>query len=76
MSRFARPALRLIVGPAAVAALAGFELRHGGLLVEVAVGWAVFMFCIVAIAAWGRFQLERDRRRLESLAGRRARGTR
>ena len=72
MSHLASPTLRLIIGPAAVAALAGFELRHLGILAAVAVGWCVFVLCILAIGAWGNFQLERTRRRLRSLAGRRS----
>ena len=76
MSHLARPTLRLIIGPAAVAALAGFELRHAGVVAAVAVGWCTFVLCVVAIEAWGKLQLERTRRRIQSRADRRASRTR
>jgi hypothetical protein len=69
----ARPTMRLIIGPAAVAALAAFELRHAGTFATVAVGWCMFVLCIVAIGAWGKFQLERTRRRLQSRSRRASR---
>jgi len=66
MLHVARPALRLIIGPALVAAFAGLELRHGGTLAALAGAWFVFMICVFGITAWGRLQLERSRRRLQS----------
>jgi hypothetical protein len=76
MSHLARPTLRLVIGPAVVAAFAGFELRHAGTFAAAAAGWCVFMISVVALAAWGRLQMERTRRRLQSLRSRRASKTR
>jgi hypothetical protein len=66
MFHLARPGLRLIIGPALVAAFAGFELRDGGTLAALAGAWCVFVICVFGIEAWGRLQLERGRRRLQS----------
>ena len=76
MLHLARPALRLVVGPAVVAAFAGFELRHAGLLAAIAVGWCVFAICVLAIATSGKIQLERSRRRLQIRHSRRSSRTR
>jgi hypothetical protein len=65
--------LRLGVAPGAVAALAAFELWHGGALTALGVGWLVFVLCVFAVAAWGKFQLDRTRRRLRSLGAQRSR---
>jgi hypothetical protein len=66
MLRLARPALRLIVGPGAVAAFTGFELRNAGAFAALAGGWCVFAICIFALGMWGNIQLERSRRRLQA----------
>jgi hypothetical protein len=76
MFHVARPALRLIIWPALVAAFAGFELRHGGTVAAVACVWWVFMICVFGIEAWGKLQLERSQRRLQSLRSRRPNRTR
>jgi hypothetical protein len=60
MSHLARPTLRLIVGPAVVAAFAGFELRHAG---TVAGAWCVFAICVLALGAWGKIRIARAERR-------------
>ncbi len=76
MSHLARPTLRLIIGPGVVAAFAGFELWHGGAFAAVAGAWCVFVICVFGIEAWGRLQLERSRRRLQSGRSRRPTRTR
>ena len=76
MFHLARPALRLIIGPAVVAAFAGFELRNAGTLAAAAGAWCVFMICVFGIEAWGKLQLERSRRRLQSRRSRRPNRTR
>jgi len=76
MSQLARPTLRLIVGPAVVAAFAGFELRHTGTLAAIAAGWCVFVLCVLAIGAWEKIQLERTRHRLPARRSRRSGRTR
>jgi hypothetical protein len=76
MVHLVRPTLRLIIGPAAVAAFAGFELRHAGSFAAVLVAWCVFVLCILAIGGWGKLQLERSLRRLRSRSSRRSNGTR
>jgi hypothetical protein len=68
--------LRLIIGPAVVAGLAGFELRHVGTFAAAVGGWCVFMICVFALAAWGKIQLERTRRDLRSLRSGRSSRTR
>jgi hypothetical protein len=68
MPRFLGSAiLRLVVAPGAVAAFAAFELWHAGALTALGVGWLVFVLCVFAVAAWGKFQFEQTRRRLRSL---------
>jgi len=76
MFHLARPALRLIIGPAAVAAFAAFELRNAGTLAALAGAWSVFVICVFGINAWGKLQLERSRRRLQSRRSRRSNRTR
>lgn len=76
MSHLARPTLRLIIGPAAVAAFAGFELRHAAAFAAIAGSWCVFVLCVFGIRAWGKLQLERSQCRLRSLRGRRSHRTR
>jgi len=66
----------LLIGPAAAATFAAFELWHAGTLAAISVGWLVFVLCMFAIGTWGKFQLERSRRRLLSLRGQRSRKTR
>jgi len=68
--------LRLVVAPAAVAAFAVYELWREGPLVAIGFGWVVFVVCVIAIDAWGRFQLERTRRRIQALRARGSRNTR
>src|SRR5581483_8352260 len=60
MVRLARPALRLVVAPAAVAAFAGFEFRSAGAVAALAGGWCVFAICIFAIGMWGNLRFERS----------------
>ena len=76
MSHLARPTLRLIIGPAIVAAFAGFELRHAGAFVAVAGAWLVFAICVFTLSAWGKVQLARTERRLQALRRRRSSRTR
>jgi predicted ester cyclase len=71
MSRLAGPLLRLVIGPASVAAFAGFELRHSGVFVAVAGAWLVFTICVFTLSAWGKIQLARTERRLHALRRRR-----
>jgi hypothetical protein len=75
MAHLARLALRLVVGTAAVAGFAGFELRHAGALTAIAVSWSVFTSSVFAITAWGQIQLVRSERRMQSLRSRRSRRT-
>lgn len=76
MTNLARLALRLVVGPVAVAGFAGFQLRHAGPLTAIAVSWIAFVGCVFAIAASGNMQLARSARRLESRRSRRTSRTR
>jgi hypothetical protein len=76
MSHLARPTLRLIIGPTAVAAFAGFELRHAGTFPAVAGAWCVFAICVLALGAWGKIQIARTERRLRSRRSRRSSRTR
>lgn len=71
MSRLARPTLRLIVGPATVAAFAGFELFDMSPLGAAAGAWLVFAICVFTLSAWGKIQLARTERRLQALRSRR-----
>jgi hypothetical protein len=73
MSHLARPLLRRIVGPAAVALFAGFELRHAGALAALAGAWLVFAICVVTLTAWGKIHLARTERRLQARRRRRSR---
>jgi hypothetical protein len=76
MSHLARPTLRLVIGPAIVAAFSGFELRHAGAFVAVAGAWLVFAICVFTLSAWGKVQLARTERRLQALRRRRSSRTR
>jgi hypothetical protein len=76
MSHLARPTLRVIIGPLAVAAFAGFELRLDGKFAATAGAFCVFAICVFALGLWGKIQLERTRRRLHSLRNRRSGRTR
>ncbi len=71
MSHLARPLLRLILGPAAIAAFAAFGLRHAGVFVAVAGSWLVFAICVFTLSSWGKIQLARSDRRLQTLRRRR-----
>ena len=70
MQQLIRPTLRLIIGPAAVAALAAFQLHPFGVAATAAGSFGVFVFSIVVISAWGSLQLTRARRRLRLLRNR------
>jgi hypothetical protein len=76
MSHLARPTLRLIIGPTAVAAFAGFELRHAGTFPAIAGAWCVFAICVFTLSAWGKTQLARTQRRLQIRRSRRSSRTR
>jgi len=76
MAHLARFALRLVVGPAAVAGFAGFELRHAGAPTAIVVSWSVFTSSVFAITAWGKIQLVRSERRMQSRRSRPSRRTR
>ena len=68
--------LRSVAAPAAVAAYAASELWYIGPLTAIDLGCLVFVVGVIAIGAWGRFQLERTRRRIQSLRAQRSRDTR
>ncbi|HEY8792475.1 MAG TPA: hypothetical protein VIL96_06310 [Gaiellaceae bacterium] len=68
--------MRVIIGPAAVAGFAGFELPQAGTFAAVAGVWCVFAICVFALGTWGKIQLERSRRRLHSTRSRRSSRTR
>ena len=68
--------LRLVAAPAAVSAYGAYALWHIGPLVAIGFGCLVFVVCVIAIGAWGRFQLERTRRRIQSLRAQRSRDMR
>jgi hypothetical protein len=70
------PALRLIIAPASVAAFALLGLRHVGTLPALGAGWLVFVLCVLAIGACGKFQLARTRHRLQTRTHQRSRRTR
>jgi hypothetical protein len=70
------PALRLIIAPASVAAFAALGLQHVGTLPALGAGWLVFVLCVLATGAWGKFQLARTRHRLQTRTRQRSSRTR
>lgn len=76
MPHLARPSLRLIIGPAVVAAFAVLELRHAGAFAAVVGAWCVFTICVFTIGGWGKIQVTRTQRRLQSQRDRRSTRTR
>ena len=71
VTSFLRPIARLLVGPAVVAGFAAFELRGAGPLAAAAGAYAAFAASVLAISAWGQWQLRLVERRLKRIRSRR-----
>ena len=66
------PVARMILGPLAVAALAGFELGGRGAATAVVGAYVVFVVAQAVVLWWGRWYLRRARLRLEARRARSA----